>query len=493
MGLKTVVEFTANESPYECGYCNGSATAVSNGMWAHQMTPQDYQDLLERNFRRSGKYCYKPIMDRTCCPLYMIRCDAVEFTLSRGHKKVIKKMNRFLVSGSLDKPTERDGGGGCPGPRNAERLPRSSCRLAVAAESPPSCAAAQCVVERQRRPAALDPDERGQLAATLAESPGADASKAAIRDSKTKPAICRKAKELRLERKIEKLALKGERVDLAQLQKKQRSVAKTLEELMDECSPAEAKHTLDLELLQSHPVTAGFAACLEEEHAVYKRYQMAVHGDTEDKCTRQQFERFLVHSPIMSEPAGTPGVRFGSFHCQYKLDGKIIAVEVLDILPSCVSSKYFFYDPAYEFLNLGTYSALRAIRLTRALQQKLPALRYYLMGYYVHSCPKMRYKAGFKPSYLLCPEAYTWVPLPQCLPKLDINKCSRLEPDIDRVDPEQEGISLAGVQCLCGHHALSYGELQALIPGGLDDEAEVEKYARLVGRTLSGRILLVRA
>ena len=39
--------------------------------------------------------------------------------------------------------------------------------------------------------------------------------------------------------------------------------------------------------------------------------------------------------------------------------GKLIAVGVLDILPNCVSSKYFFYDPEYSFLSLGTYSALR--------------------------------------------------------------------------------------------------------------------------------------
>ena len=50
---------------------------------------------------------------------------------------------------------------------------------------------------------------------------------------------------------------------------------------------------------------------------------------------------------------------YGSFHQQYLLDGKIICVGVLDILPSLVSSKYLYYDPDYEFLNLGKYSALR--------------------------------------------------------------------------------------------------------------------------------------
>ena len=58
------------------------------------------------------------------------------------------------------------------------------------------------------------------------------------------------------------------------------------------------------------------------------------------------------------EEGGLP-MGYGSFHQQYLLDGKIICVGVLDILPSLVSSKYLYYDPDYEFLNLGKYSALR--------------------------------------------------------------------------------------------------------------------------------------
>lgn len=43
------------------------------GMWADQLTVNDYQDLIDRGWRRSGKYCYKPIMNQTCCPQYPIR------------------------------------------------------------------------------------------------------------------------------------------------------------------------------------------------------------------------------------------------------------------------------------------------------------------------------------------------------------------------------------------------------------------------------------
>lgn len=58
-------------------------------------------------------------------------------------------------------------------------------------------------------------------------------------------------------------------------------------------------------------------------------------------------------------PSDGPPQGYGSFHQQYWLDGRLIAVGVLDVLPHCVSSVYFFYDPEYHFLVLGTYGSLR--------------------------------------------------------------------------------------------------------------------------------------
>lgn len=41
---------------------------------APRLRPQDYQAMIDRGWRRSGDYCYKPDMRRTCCPQYTIRC-----------------------------------------------------------------------------------------------------------------------------------------------------------------------------------------------------------------------------------------------------------------------------------------------------------------------------------------------------------------------------------------------------------------------------------
>lgn len=47
----------------------------------------------------------------------------------------------------------------------------------------------------------------------------------------------------------------------------------------------------------------------------------------------------------------------------------------------------------------------------QTIAERVPALKYYYMGFYIHSCPKMRYKGKLSASYLLCPETYVWMPL----------------------------------------------------------------------------------
>lgn len=38
-------------------------------------------------------------MNQTCCPPYAVRCHAINFKISSSQKKVIKRVNRFLING----------------------------------------------------------------------------------------------------------------------------------------------------------------------------------------------------------------------------------------------------------------------------------------------------------------------------------------------------------------------------------------------------------
>jgi arginyl-tRNA---protein transferase len=160
------------------------------------------------------------------------------------------------------------------------------------------------------------------------------------------------------------------------------------------------------------------------EYALYEKYQTLVHQDK--RISKESYIRFLVDTPIpFVETDGTsmvPPCGFGSFHQQYLIDGRVIAVGVVDILPKCLSSKYLFWDPDFAFLSLGKFTALKEIQWVKEMQAHCPKLEYYYLGYYIHSCNKMRYKAAYRPSELLCPLRFEYVLMTPifCLTKLYI-------------------------------------------------------------------------
>ncbi|GIL75582.1 hypothetical protein Vretimale_15183 [Volvox reticuliferus] len=163
---------------------------------------------------------------------------------------------------------------------------------------------------------------------------------------------------------------------------------------------------------------------VQEEFELYKRYQMAQHGDEASDLNTESYIRFLVRSPLLyvgrAEDTSAPECGYGSFHQQYWLDGKLIAVGIVDILPRCLSSVYFFWDTSLASLALGRFSALQEILWVQRQVTTSPSLHYYYMGFYIHTCPKMRYKAEYKPSDLLCPVRKVWVRItPQLLAAIE--------------------------------------------------------------------------
>lgn len=180
------------------------------------------------------------------------------------------------------------------------------------------------------------------------------------------------------------------------------------------------------------------ASSSEEKYQLYRKYQSRVHGQSDDQISNLRgFQRFLVQSSLIltlpstgkalneTEEAQWRQLRiytshlpeelpYGCYHQEYRLDGQLIAVGVLDILPSCVSSVYVFYDPDLPDWELGKVSALQEIALVRRLSAlpSMHSLRFYYMGFYIASCQKMRYKAQYKPSQLLDCLTNTWHSLP---------------------------------------------------------------------------------
>ena len=133
------------------------------------------------------------------------------------------------------------------------------------------------------------------------------------------------------------------------------------------------------------------------------------------QVTPEAYKRFLIDSPLLLEGPGEnadePECGYGTFHQQYWLNGKLVAVGVVDILPRCLSSVYLFWDPDYPHLSLGKLSALQEIEWVRQravrhlpMGETAVRFRYYYLGFFISTCPRMRYKSEYQPSDLLCPK-----------------------------------------------------------------------------------------
>jgi hypothetical protein len=70
-----------------CGYCGPQGKgkkkeargSISYGCQFPIMTARDYQDMIDRGWRRSGSYLYRMTNEQTCCPAYTIRLDVHKF------------------------------------------------------------------------------------------------------------------------------------------------------------------------------------------------------------------------------------------------------------------------------------------------------------------------------------------------------------------------------------------------------------------------------
>ncbi|KAF9186190.1 Arginyl-tRNA--protein transferase 1 [Haplosporangium sp. Z 767] len=341
-----------------CGYCKSSRGSHTYGMLAHLMTCKDYQKLVNRGWRRSGKYLYKPNLRDSCCPQYTIRMKANEFEASKHQRQAVNRFNHFIQEG--DENFDRD----------------------IAARQQES-ADANKETRSDPEPASTSISETASTSTPAAKS-GA-AADSGIKKQKPRKPPKNVASDLRTRIRSSEYLLSPEITSW--------------------------KHRLRIKL---EP-----ASFTDEKHALFVKYQMNIHHEPRSKCKVSNFTNFLVDSPLTptKESEWTeddPG--YGSFHQCYYLDEKLIAVSVLDILPECVSAVYFFYDPDYSVLSLGKYSAQREIALTQTLSVKpgYEDVKYYYMGFYIFTCQKMAYKGQFYPSYLLDPETYNWIEFKKC-------------------------------------------------------------------------------
>ncbi|KAF9183158.1 Arginyl-tRNA--protein transferase 1 [Haplosporangium sp. Z 11] len=322
-----------------CGYCGKENSAHVYGAFAYRLTCKDYQDLLDRGWRRFGLYLYRPNPRDSL--------NALEFTPSKGQRRTLTRLNRFIKN---------------------QYVPVKISRGSVTREDTSAL--------EEHSPSPEPPH------------PHSTAHNGARRKSISPPLG------------------RGESTHAGFIQN---------------------IHAADMDKMEPGSDWKDFKVVLEpatfsqEKYDLYCAYQTGIHRVAPSKLTRESFDNSTIRTPLITENTTTDQqcsgfVGHGTYHQCYYIDNKLIAVAVLDILPRCVSSDYFYYDPSLSSLSLGKYSTLREIALVQEIKAipGFETMEYYTMGHYVPAASKTHYKATYQPSVLLDPETYDWVPFEKC-------------------------------------------------------------------------------
>ena len=169
------------------------------------------------------------------------------------------------------------------------------------------------------------------------------------------------------------------------------------------------KHVYTLELTDKIQMN-------NERFKVYKKYQKNIHKDPDSKLNEQRYNQSWGYNNLKDNigiklpedlalktkhPELYPK-KYGCYNLIHRIDGKIVAVGIIDILPTTLSSVYLYYDTDYKFLDLGVLTAILEIEYARSFHNLIDNnFKYYTMGFYSENVQKLRYKGFYEPTQLL--------------------------------------------------------------------------------------------
>ena len=182
------------------------------------------------------------------------------------------------------------------------------------------------------------------------------------------------------------------------------------------------KHNYTIELTDKISLSKN-----EERFLLYVKYERAVHNENPSiqvynlNWGLSILERKLINIPgnlhLKTRHPELYPKYYGTYNLIHRIDGKIVAVTVWDILPN--------YYPEYSFLDLGVITVIREIEYMKSFQKLIDKnFIFYSLGEMCQSCQKLKYKGNYFPTEIMEPYTGQYVLLTDDIKKLiSDNKC----------------------------------------------------------------------
>ena len=433
-----LVRLNGDEKPHPCGYCKDQETGKKNessysfGFSTDYYPVEIYEEMMFSGWRRCGTYTYKPNLFKSCCKSYTCRLNVEKYKMNKEQKKVLKKFEKYL--NELEKMFKNfvEGNELKNYLQNYNvNVPKNQIVRNPNRKNGDYSTNIFITIINQLKKNKIVEDEISKIIKdifqTLLKIYNSIKEKYNISLEKTYHINFTVNNKEEYDKFYKETYIKNNKKDKNSEKK--------------ENFPKGKKHIYSCELTNIYEGT-------EEKIEIYKKYQMAIHKDKESDCTKERYNRSWGASNLISEENSiklpenlqeeTKKIfpkKYGTYNFFHKIDGKIIAIGVWDILPTSLSSVYLYYDPEYSFLDMGTLTAIKEIEYVKNFHDLIDSkFKYYVMGFYIDNCVKMKYKGHFHPTEILDPFTLNFVNLDDVRNIIKDNKCHKLSNEKTRSD-----------------------------------------------------------
>lgn len=143
----------------------------------------------------------------------------------------------------------------------------------------------------------------------------------------------------------------------------------------------------------------------EEAYELYKLYSDTFQNSY--GTSREYFRENIIRNDIIArdEVSAIDGsvLKLGNRLMKYYLDGELVAMSALDVIPTGICGAFFMYHPKLRSLKIEVVSAMYEIEFIKTMNKSFPAFKYSSLGHYIPQTKSSNYKHDYQPSELKCP------------------------------------------------------------------------------------------